>query len=349
MRFLCVALCFLCSCFLFADQIQLKNGDKLTGTITKLDSGKVTIKTDYADDVTIKWDAVSKINSDNPIYIPTANQKEVKGTTIERQDNDVVVSGPNTPETRIPVADVSVFRGSDEEKAYQHSLHPGILQDWNGGANFGLAIASGNSDTKNVSAGLTLSRETLHDKISMYLASVYANDAILNATTSNAIHAGARYDHNLTKKLFAYGSADFVYDELQGLNLGSIIGGGLGYHLIDKPTTTLDILGGISWTRQAYIGGVTKSFPSAQIGEEFTKHLFAKTDFKERGFFYPDLTNSSQYNAALDAGLDSTIYKRLTWNITFSDRYTSYPLPGKKDNDLIFSTGLGVTIGKGSK
>ncbi len=223
------------------------------------------------------------------------------------------------------------------------------MQDWVGGFNFGLALARGNSQTTNISSGLNASRETLHDKITAYLTSVYATDAILNTTTSNAIHAGARYDHNLTKKLFAYGSADFVYDQLQALDLGSIIGGGFGYHLIDRPTETLDILGGISWTRQAYTGGVVDSFPSAQIGEEFTKHLFANTDLTERGFFYPDLTNSSQYNAALDAGLTSKIYKRLTWNVTFSDRYTSYPLPGKKDNDLIFSTGLGIAFGTPAK
>ena len=131
--------------------------------------------------------------------------------------------------------------------------------------------------------------------------------------------------------------------------LGSIIGGGLGIHVIDRPNTTLDVLGGLSWTRQAYIGNVIKSFPSAQIGETFTKHLFANTDFKQRGFFYPDLTNSSQYNAALDAGLNTKVYKRLSWQLTFSDRYTSFPLPGKKNNDLLFSTGVGISVGSAAK
>ena len=196
---------------------------------------------------------------------------------------------------------------------------------------------------------MALARTTLNDKITLYLTSVYATDAILNSTTSNAINAGARYDHNLTKRLFAYGSADFSYDELQGLNLGSIIGGGLGIHVINRPNTTLDVLGGLSWTRQAYIGNVIKSFPSAQIGETFTKHLFANTDFKQRGFFYPDLTNSSQYNAALDAGLSTKVYKRLSWQLTLSDRYTSYPLPGKKSNDLLFSTGVGISVGSAAK
>ena len=339
----------LVSCLAFADQIQLKSGDRITGKISKLDSGKVTIKTDFADEISVKWDKIAKLTSDAPLYVPGPNQKTLTVNSIERTDGEVVVSGANTPETRIAAADVTLFRSEDEQEAYEKTLRPGLLKEWNGGLNFGLALARGNSDTTNISSGLALARTTLTDKITLYLASVYATDAILNTTTSNAINAGARYDHNLTKRLFAYASADFSYDELQGLNLGSIIGGGLGVHVINRPDTTLDVLGGISWTRQAYIGNVVKSFPSAQIGEVFTKHLFANTDFKQRGFFYPDLTNSSQYNAALDAGLTTKVYKRLSWQLTFSDRYTSYPLPGKKSNDLLFGTGIGISVGNAAK
>ena len=339
----------LASCLAFADQIQLKNGDKFTGKITKLDSGKVTIQTDFADEISVKWDKITKLTSDAPIYLPGPNQKTLIVNSIERTDGEVVVSGANTPETRIAAADVTFFRSADDQKAYEHSLHPGLLEEWSGGLTFGLALARGNSETTNISSGLAIARTTLNDKITLYLTSVYATDAILNTTTSDAINAGARYDRNLTKRLFAYGSGDFSYDQLQGLDLGSIIGGGLGIHVINRPNTTLDVLGGLSWTRQAYIGNVTKSFPSAQIGETFTKHLFGNTDFKQRGFFYPDLTNSSQYNAALDAGLSTKVYKRLSWQLAFSDRYTSYPLPGKKSNDLLFSTGVGISVGSAAK
>ncbi len=337
-KHLLILFSFLAGCFALADQIDLKSGDKITGKISKLDSGEVTIQTDFADEIAVKWDKIAKLTSDTPLYLPSPNEKTLIVNTIERTDGDVMVSGPTTPETHIAAADVTVFRSEDEQKAHEHSLHPGLLEQWEGGVNFGLALARGNSDTTNIQSGLNLARTTLTDKVILYLTSVYATDGILNTTTSNAVNAGARYDHNLTKRLFAYASADFSYDELQGLNLGSIVGGGLGIHVIDRPDTTLDVMGGLSWTRQAYIGGVTKSFPSAQIGETFTKQLFKNTLFKQRGFFYPSLTNSSQYNAALDASLTTRVYKRINWQLTFSDRYTSYPLPGKKSNDLLLGT-----------
>ena len=36
--------------------------------------------------------------------------------------------------------------------------------------------------------------------------------------------------------------------------------------------------------------------------------------------------------------------KFINWNTTFSDRYTSFPPAGTLSNDVILTTGLGVTL-----
>ena len=41
-----------------ADQVVLKNGDRLTGSIIKADGKELVIKTDYAGDVTVQFDAI---------------------------------------------------------------------------------------------------------------------------------------------------------------------------------------------------------------------------------------------------------------------------------------------------
>jgi hypothetical protein len=45
----------MCCCPLFADQIVLKNGDRLTGTIEKSDDKALVIKTAFAGEVTVQW------------------------------------------------------------------------------------------------------------------------------------------------------------------------------------------------------------------------------------------------------------------------------------------------------
>ena len=63
----------------FADQLTLKNGDRVTGKILKKDGAKVTIKSDLMGDVTIPWDAVTAITSDQPLTVVLPGGKSVAG------------------------------------------------------------------------------------------------------------------------------------------------------------------------------------------------------------------------------------------------------------------------------
>src|SRR5437016_2479172 len=52
-----------------ADQITLTNGDRITGSIKSSDGTALTIKTDYAGELTVKWEAIKSISSDQPLYV----------------------------------------------------------------------------------------------------------------------------------------------------------------------------------------------------------------------------------------------------------------------------------------
>ncbi len=60
----------------------------------------------------------------------------------------------------------------------------------------------------------------------------------------------------------------------------------------------------------------------------------------------PYLNSVGDYRASFDAGLATKISKLLTWQVNLSDRYVTNPLPTFKKNDLLLTTGLGVTFGK---
>jgi hypothetical protein len=48
------------------DQVTLKNGDRLTGTIVKSDSKTMLIKTELAGEVNVQWEAVTSIVPSQP-------------------------------------------------------------------------------------------------------------------------------------------------------------------------------------------------------------------------------------------------------------------------------------------
>src|SRR6266480_4183241 len=79
---ICVAAC--------ADEITMKNGDRLTGTIVKSDSKELVLKTDYAGDITLKWDAVQQATSSAPVFV-TSKSGQVLNGTVQMSGRDVQV------------------------------------------------------------------------------------------------------------------------------------------------------------------------------------------------------------------------------------------------------------------
>jgi putative salt-induced outer membrane protein len=332
------------SSFLFADQVVLNNGDRLTGTITKSDGKILVIKTEFAGEVTIQWPAVQSLTSATPLHVVTA-AKTVVGAVTTSDGSLAVSTTPGGP-VEVPRAEVTALRNDQAQAAYEKSLHPTLLEGWVGGANLGFALTGGNSETKNLAIAFTADRKTSHDEIALYTNTIYATNDAAGATpsvTANATQGGARYDRNLTKLLFAFGSADFQTDALQNLNLRSVLGGGLGFHAINTSRTTLDFLGGVNYTKENYIG-LDRNFAALTLGEELTYKVGASTVLAEKLYFFPDLSDTSQYRGTFNFGTITKISKWLGWQNAFGDIYVTNPPAGKKQNDVQLTTGINVAF-----
>jgi len=346
-----VCLLFVCCCgmALYAEQVTLKNGDRLTGAIVSVSDKKLTIKTEHAGTVTIDWDAVAQFSSEQPMVVTRTNQQTVSGA-VSSKDSEVTVNTTSGAQT-IPMADVAVMRSPADQAAYEKSLHPGMLEGWAGGGNLGLALARGNSDTTNLALAFNAARPTTTDKWTIQAAALYSTSTADNVTTTtaNALGGLIRYDRNLTKKLFAFGLFAGSYDHAQDLNERLSPSGGLGFHAISTKMTTLDLLGGFGYTYENYSTGLVNNLMNATIGDELTHKFTANTSMIQDFYFFPYLNDNGGYRGVFDFGLASKLYRALTWNMNFGDRYNSRPVPGKKNNDVLFTTGLGMSFGQKAK
>ncbi|HSR07345.1 MAG TPA: DUF481 domain-containing protein, partial [Bryobacteraceae bacterium] len=251
--FLLCALLVSSSC-VFGDQVTLKNGDRLTGTIVKSDGKNLVLNSEFAGEITIRWDAVQALASSGDLHLDLKNGQKLVGQ-VSTTDGTLVVATKSNGNVEAPKETVAVIRNTNEQLAYDKSLHPGLREGWTGGTTVAFALTRGNSQTKNLSLAFNGVRKTLNDKLGVYANTVYAtNDTpgAVPSVTANAIQGGIRYDHDITPRLFGFVSADFQEDSLQSLNLRSIFGGGLGYHAIKRVRTTLDLLGGANYTRENY-------------------------------------------------------------------------------------------------
>jgi putative salt-induced outer membrane protein YdiY len=337
----------------FADQVVLKNGDRLTGSITKSDGKTLVIKTDYAGDITVKFDAIQSLTSTGDLNV-TVGGKTVVGPVTTSGDNIVVTTKTAGP-VEGPKSSVSVLRSPAEEAAYQKTQHPSWDEGWAGGVNLGFAITGGNSETKSLNFGFNAVRKGLHDKLILYTNSIYATTSKpTSQTTANSTGGGARYDHDFTPHTFGFGSADFFTNALQDLDLRYILGGGFGVHLIKNAATTFDLLAGANYTHESFTGvpspvppppvySYSQSLAAVTLGDAFTHKLGKSTVITQSFLLYPDLSNTGQYRGTFNIGTVTKINKWLGWQNAFGDVFDTNPpaaLPRIERNDVQFSTGL---------
>jgi hypothetical protein len=61
---------------------------------------------------------------------------------------------------------------------------------------------------------------------------------------------------------------------------------------------------------------------------------------------FDNVSDLGTYRVNGDIGFATKLNSWLTWNLALSDRYLSNPAPGRKTNDWLYTTGLGLTFGK---
>lgn len=338
-----------------ADQLVLKNGDRLTGSITKSDGKQLVIKTDYAGDVTVKFDAIQSMTSSGDLNVGLAGKTVVGPVTTS--GDDVIVATKTAGPVEAPKASVTMLRSPAEEAAYEKSLHPGLLDGWAGGLNLGLAVTRGNSQTKNLNIAFNSIRKGFRDKLTLYTNSIYATNDLSTAsphTTANSIGGGARYDHDFAARMFGFVNGDFYHDELQHLDLRSTGGGGLGLHLIKHDATTLDLLAGVNYTHESYaaftdaagdlIAAETHSLAGLTLGDSFMHKVGKGTVITQNFFIYPNVSETGQYRGTFNFSTVTKLNKWLGWQNSFADVYVSNPPPTTKQNDLQISTGLNFSF-----
>ncbi len=366
---LCAFLLALMASAASADQVTLKNGDRLTGSIVTGDGKTLLLKTEFAGDITIQWDAITAIEASQNLNLTLKDGKRLSGK-ITTSDGRFVVAGAEAPSAAAPASKdtIAAVRNDAEQKAFDvaadRMAHPKFTYFWGGLFDTGLAMTRGNSSTISYTFNTKAIRETPRDKLTLYSTYIFANDNTTSPgrTTANALRAGARGDLNVGSRLFVFAFGDYETNQLQNLDLRQVYGGGFGYHAIQTARTVFDIFGGISYDHDAFgaysyanptpppalidVAAVTQNSAEAVIGEEFDSHLSKRTMLTERFSLFPNLSHTGDYRFQFDSTVSTQLKSWLSWQTTFSERYINYPPPGLKGNDLLLSTGLRVTWGK---
>lgn len=348
-----------------ADQLTLKNGDRITGTIIKSDAKTLVIKTEFAGEISVQWDAVASIVSSQPLHLALKDGQTIVGT-VTTEDGKLDVATKETGPVVTSKDAVTAVRNDAEQKAYDDQIerlrHPHLTDFWSGALDTGLSLTRGNSVSTTFSLAGKAARVTDRDKISVYTTAIYTKSTVNNVsnTTAHDIAGGVRGDVNLSDKIFVFGFTDFEYNAFQHLDLRNVIGGGVGYHVIKTKDTTFDLFGGASFSQEYYSSyvlpppnntlqpAITRKNGELVLGESLSTKLSSRTSLTEQFSLYPNLSSGGDFRATFDITANTKLKNWLGWQITYSDIYITNPPFGLKGNDQVLSTGLRLTFGKGT-
>jgi putative salt-induced outer membrane protein YdiY len=349
MKPITVAMFLLATHSLYADQVVLNNGDRITGSIVRGDAKELVVATPSAGNVTVARASIASITADGPVYVGLSDGMTVAGS-LATAGAQLQIRTQTAGQVTTALTAVQSFRNQAEQTAFETQVerfrNPRMIDLWTGFLDLGYAATKGNAKTQTFTLSTRADRATNRDKIGVYYTSIFAsnNTTGTSATTANAKRGGVIYDANLTKKVFIWGAVDLESDQFQQLDLRFVPAGGVGHHTINNENTKLDLRVGVAGNREFFFNNVRRNSVELMLGEDFSHNFSKVTSLQQRLRVYPNMSDSGQYRMNFDTTFVTALAKWFSLQLTFSDRYLSNPVPGRKQNDMLYSTGVRLTF-----
>lgn len=337
-----------------AGEVVLKNGDRITGRIISKDSDILSVETEAMGAVKIKLSLVESYRADEELAVTLSDGKVITGKI--RSDNGVVVIDESEGvQFNIDASALKAIRTPTDQRKFdvtQSEPKPnGVFAFWSGTLDIGFSMTAGNSDTRSFTGAFRGVREKPTNKLAIYANALQIRNSTNGPVriTGQSIWSGARLDADVTKKWFVFGSGDFEYNKPQKLDIRTVLGGGAGYHILRGDRAALNFTLGFTNNYENFSTGLVRNSAEGLIGQDLRLKINNRARLTNRFVLYPNLSNTGNYRALLDASLQTDLNNWLGWHVTVGNRYNSRPVSATEKNDFLMSTGLRVSFGKNRK
>ena len=77
------------------DEVYLKNGDKLTGQVIRMEAGKLVLETSYAGEISMVWQEVVSLKTDDSVKVVLKDEIALEGNTLSIEDGKMMLETAN--------------------------------------------------------------------------------------------------------------------------------------------------------------------------------------------------------------------------------------------------------------
>jgi Protein of unknown function, DUF481 len=220
-------------------------------------------------------------------------------------------------------------------------------QRLNGHIGTGFTYSKGNDSTQyNLSSDVNYPRERWSAEAS-YSSNFTSNSG---ASTSTRNEVGFSAMHLLRWNNWYYtGVTDFLQSSVQGIQLQSTFGGGIGRIIKNTGSTSLTLYSGFAWQRinykEAANPSLTQQVTSGLIGSSLKLFRFDRTTLTLNATFLPAVSDPGRFHFNLNTSYYVKLWGKLDWNFTFYGNWDNRPPPGFSSSDYGTTSGLSLSFG----
>ena len=322
-----------------ADEVVIKNGDRLRGEVVSMTGGKLLLKTSYAGNVTIDWGKVSRMTTDRLFEVTLGNENALKGKLVTSPKGRFIAVKPDQ------VSTMTIFSFDEIKK-----LEPVKEKGWEftGRLNLGLNIETGNTEKQNFHFEGNAEIANLPHRIKLFAESTVETNN--NVRTDDKQFFNGSYSYFLTKKWFLFTDTRFHRDQFADLTAFGILSVGPGYQFWRSYEKNLSISLGPGYAIQQYSTGQSfldgnkkRQFPASVWSMDFDIWLFKQSlQFFHHNSGAVNLKDSDAWGLRTRTGLRVPLFWKLFANFQYNFSYTNQPADGKVRDDGQFITGLGL-------
>lgn len=355
LRFVCVALGIgvLASTAHATDTVTFKNGDRVSGSIVKMEGDKLIITTPYVEKMTVDWKEVATVQSDTP-HIVRINPDNFVNAKMGKSADGIVLEAD----------DLKSARTIRPEEVATIDIPPGAR--WEGVVAASVAGTEGNIKTFAMGGMAEAIRKTDDDRLRFGVstdireAQVDKNGRKKTVQTGQKHNAWINYDYNLDDHWSLGGYTRFEHDKFKDLNYRALIGGGPRYRFFDDKTKYLSAYLGLAYIYESYNERTqfdtnsfglwvpkrnppdkNRDFVSLALGDEFSMKITPTLSVYQHLDIYPNVEDFKDTLVHFDAGLRQKVMGGLFIGLGIGDDYDNVPAEGKKKNDFLYFGNVG--------
>jgi len=321
------------------DIVTLVNGNAVTGEIKALEFGALRYSTDSMGTVTIDWEDIVSIKSEQNLQIEITDGSRYYGRLLIAENEYAVLVKTASQEVILAAEEVVRITPIETSEKLWQRMEGDFSLGFQAQKATGVNTSNLNSDVRYRSR--------------KFLVGLKLNSAVTEQPSPEDVDATlttvrqsieVNYQRFRANRWFTDWFSRWDRNDDQGINGRASIGGAVGRYLVQTNRNQFSLTGGLQATRSSFTDSDEESVTDAEGRIEIRylhRSLIPEASVTFTSTIYPLIEDLNQFRAETDLSFKREFFSDFFWDLTINHSYLSDPPPDGSSSDHSVTTSIG--------